>query len=178
VHYTSYRGKARLWTGLLVLLLSACRANGIPGSTPATVEAALLTQSSQCWNDGMEPSVVWISNIEAYKSAYKQTRKHILDDSGYLPNVDFNRSGVIAVYMGKHSTAGYQVGLASGTAAISGHDLTLLVSWVEPPADALMAQVITSPCVLVSIPKGDYAAIRVVDEAGRLRASSKLLENQ
>ena len=175
MHYTNCRGKACLWIGLLVLLLSACRANGIPESMPATVKAALLTQSSQCWNDGMEPSVVWIGNIEAYKSAYDQTRRHILGGTDYLPDVDFNRSGVIVVYMGRHSTAGYQVGLASEAAEISDHNLTLLVSWVEPPVDALVAQVITSPCVLVSIPKGDYSVIRVVDEGDRIRASSKLL---
>ena len=65
--------------------------------------------------------------------------------------------------MGKYPTAGYQLELAAETAEINDHDLTLFVSWVEPPVAALVAQVITSPCLLISIPKGDYSVIRVRD---------------
>ena len=174
----NYRGKAWLWVALLASLLPACRLNGVPEPTPATVEVTLLAQSSQCWNNSVEPSVVWITGIETYRSAYNQTRQHILSDAASLPGVDFSRSGVIAVYMGKHSTAGYQVGLASRNAEIRDHNiLTLLVSWSEPPEDAFLAQVVTSPCLFVSIPKDNYSAIRVIDEADRIRASTGLLGN-
>ena len=143
MRYANYRGKAWLWIGFLILL-SACRVNGIT-ETP-TVEATLLIQSTHCWNKNVEPFVEWITNSEAYKSAYSQTRKHILGDSSKPPHVDFNRLGVIAVYMGGRPTAGYQVNLASRTAEVGEHnELTLLVSWIEPPVDALLAQIITSP---------------------------------
>ena len=175
VRYVNYSTSALLRVGLLTLLLSACRANGIAEPMPATVEVTLLTQSSQCWSDVVEPSVAWITGSEAYKSAYEQTRRHILGGADYLPAVDFTRSNVVVVYMGKYSTAGYQLELAAETAAINDHELTLFVSWVEPPVDALMAQVITSPCLLVSIPKGDYLAIRVRDAGGGIRASTRLL---
>jgi len=171
----SYRGKAWLWIGLLTLL-SACRINGIPETPTTTVEATLLIQSTHCWNKSDEPSVEWITNSKAYRSAYNQIKKHILGDTSKPPYVDFNRLGVIAVYMGRRPTAGYQVTLASRTAEVGEHnELTLAVSWIEPPVDALLAQVITSPCILVSIPKGDYSTIQADDEDGRVRALSEFM---
>ena len=165
-----------MWIGFLTLL-SACRVNGIT-ETP-TVEATLLIQSTHCWNKNVEPFVDWITNSEAYKSAYSQTRKHILGDSIKPPHVDFNRLGVIAVYMGGRPTAGYQVKLASRTTEVGEHnELTLLVSWIEPPVDALLAQIITSPCILVSIPKDEYSKIQAVDEEGRVRALTEFMDRK
>ena len=126
-----------MWVGFLALL-SACRANGIPETPATTAEATLLAQSSHCWSNSAEPSVAWITNSEAYKSAYNQTRKHMLGDASTPPSVDFTRLGVVAVYMGRHPTAGYQVGLASSAVEIGEqNNLTLLVSWLEPSADAI-----------------------------------------
>ena len=175
VRYANYNARVLLRVGLMALMLTACRANGIAEAMPATVEVTLLTQSSQCLSDVIEPSVLWITGSEAYIAAYEQTRRHIIGGTDYLPEVDFSRSRVAAVYMGKYSTAGYQLGLAAETAEIDDHDLTLFVSWLEPPVDALVAQVITSPCLLVSIPKGEYSAIRVRDAEGRIRTSTRLL---
>jgi hypothetical protein len=174
----NYNNGACFRVGLLALLLSACKLDGSPEPVRANVDATLLTQSSQCWNNAMAPSVAWITSLEAYRSAYNQTRRHILGDANPPPEVDFTHMGVIAVYMGQHSTAGYQLALASKTAELSNDDeLTLLVSWTEPQADTLLAQVITSPCILVSIPKHDYSVIRVVDEGHSVRASSKLQDD-
>ena len=175
MHYANYSARAFFRVGLMAFLLTACRANGIAESMPATVEVALLARSSQCWNDVVEPSVALITGSDAYKSAYDQTRRHILGGTDYLPEVDFTRSSVVAVYMGKYSTAGYQLDLAAEVAEVSEHELTVLVSWVEPPVDALVAQVMTSPCLLISIPNGDYSAIHVLDAGGRIRASTRLL---
>lgn len=169
MRHASYRGKAWFWIFFLTLL-SACRVNGIPEIPTSTVEVNQLTQGTHCWKESVEPSMEWITNSNAYRSAYNQTRKHMLGDVSAPPRVDFTRLGVIAVYMGKHTTAGYQVSLASRVAEIGEHnELTLLVSWLEPPADALLAQVITSPCMLASIPKADYMVIRGVDEEGTVR---------
>ena len=70
VRYANYSGRVLLRVGLMALMLTACRANGIAEAMPATVEVTLLTQSSQCWSDDVEPSVLRISGNEAYKAAY------------------------------------------------------------------------------------------------------------
>ena len=69
------------------------------------------------------------------------------------PKVDFSRRTVVAVFLGSRPSAGYRVAV-SGT-RVDGK--TLIVTWreIEPPGDSLLAQVITSPAHLVSIPKFD-----------------------
>ena len=70
-----------------------------------------------------------------------------------LPKVDFARRTVVAVFLGSRPSAGYRVEI-SGTRQ---EGKTLIVEWreVRPPADSLLAQVLTSPAHLVSIPKFD-----------------------
>jgi hypothetical protein len=123
--------------------------------------------------------VEWIADGEAYVFAYKRTKQHIVGDASKPPLVDFTRQRVIAVYMGKRPTAGYGLGLASRNAEVGERGvLTLVVSWIEPLADAVLAQVITSPCLLVSVPKGDHVTIQVVDGGGTVRALSASLDRE
>ena len=70
-----------------------------------------------------------------------------------LPKVDFSKRTVVAVFLGSRPSAGYRVEV-SGTRR---DGKALVVTWREiPPArDSLLAQVITSPAHLVSIPKFD-----------------------
>lgn len=69
------------------------------------------------------------------------------------PKVDFSKRTVVAVFLGSRPSAGYRVEV-SGTRQ---QGKTLIVAWREiPPArDSLLAQVLTSPAHLVSIPKFD-----------------------
>ena len=69
------------------------------------------------------------------------------------PKVDFTKRTVVAVFLGSRPSAGYRVDV-SGTRQ---DGKALIVSWREipPPGDSLLAQVITSPAHLVSIPKFD-----------------------
>lgn len=70
-----------------------------------------------------------------------------------LPKVDFTKRIVVAVFLGSRPSAGYRVEV-SGTRQ---EGKILVVQWreVRPPADSLLAQVLTSPAHLVSIPKFD-----------------------
>ncbi|UCD69074.1 MAG: protease complex subunit PrcB family protein, partial [Betaproteobacteria bacterium] len=169
---------AKAWPSIgFLALLAACGLNGFSETTTVTAEVNLLTQSTQCGNKSSEASVEWIADGEAYASAYNRTQQHIVGDASKPPLVDFARQGVIAVYMGRRPTAGYGLGLASRNAEVEERGvLTLVVSWIEPLADAVLAQVITSPCLLVSVPKGDYVTIQVVDGDGRVRALSASLD--
>lgn len=175
VRHAGCSSRTRLWVCFLIASLSACRMNGVPAPATATVEVTELSRSSHCLNDNAEPSVAWISGNAAYLSAYNRTRKPAPGDKGSPPGVDFNHTGVVAVYMGRYSTAGYRLSLASGAAEVGEkNELTLRVAWDVPPEGALLAQVITSPCMLVSIPGNRYSKINVVDQDGRLRASQDL----
>ena len=70
-----------------------------------------------------------------------------------LPKVDFTKRTVVAVFLGSRPSAGYGVEVIRTRQ----QGKTLVVEWRElpPAADSLLAQVITSPAHLVSIPKFD-----------------------
>ena len=69
------------------------------------------------------------------------------------PKVDFSKRMVVAVFLGSRPSAGYRVEV-SGTRQ---EGKTLIVTWREitPDRDSLLAQVLTSPSHLVSIPRFD-----------------------
>ena len=74
-----------------------------------------------------------------------------LHSSEPRPEVDFSQLLVVAVFLGTRRTAGYEVEI---TAARSEGD-RVVVEYVEqrPPGDSLVAQVLTAPFHLVSLPR-------------------------
>jgi hypothetical protein len=69
------------------------------------------------------------------------------------PRVDFSTRTVVAVFLGSRPSAGYRVEI-TGTRQ---DGKRLVVTWREiaPSRDSLLAQVLTSPAHLVSIPRFD-----------------------
>lgn len=67
------------------------------------------------------------------------------------PTIDFDREMVVGVFLGTRPTAGYGVEITG----IEEQDGVRVVRYREtiPPRDAITAQVLTSPFVLVTIPK-------------------------
>ena len=70
-----------------------------------------------------------------------------------LPKVDFGKRTVVAVFLGSRPSAGYGVEVVGARQ----ESKTLIVEWRElrPSADSLLAQVMTSPAHVVSIPRFD-----------------------
>ena len=70
-----------------------------------------------------------------------------------LPKVDFSSRMVVAVFLGSRPTAGYAVEIAD----VKTEGKAVTVEWRErrPPADGILAQVITAPAHIVSIPRAD-----------------------
>jgi hypothetical protein len=66
------------------------------------------------------------------------------------PQVDFSSQMVVGIFMGSRPTAGYSVAIVS-TIQANGV-LTVRYREVVPPRDAITAQVITFPFVLVTVP--------------------------
>ena len=75
------------------------------------------------------------------------------------------------VEMGLRPTGGY--GLAVARAAeLRGETVVLSATFVSPAPGSLRTQALSSPCVLVQLPPGRYAAVEVRDPTGEIRASS------
>lgn len=98
-----------------------------------------------------------MSQVESPRQAVARTaaeweklwREHSGDPKP--PAVDFATRTVVAVFLGSRPSAGYSVEI-TGTRRDKG---ALVVQWQErrPPADAILAQVLTSPATFASIPK-------------------------
>jgi hypothetical protein len=94
-------------------------------------------RTAVAWKSG-EWSALWRSHAGMLKPA---------------PAVDLTKRTVVAVFLGSRPTAGYAVEIL-GTRP---EGKTLIVEWreVRPKERMLLAQVLTSPAVIVSIPKFD-----------------------
>jgi hypothetical protein len=154
---------ARRGVALAVLVMAAGCAHS--GPVPATT----LRGGAQCGGAAAEPSARWLASEAELRQAL--AAEGPLGAQVALPaGVDFARDGVVLVAMGRRATAGYGVGLESEQVQVKGGVATLVVRFDEPPPGAIMAQVITSPCLLVALPREGLREVRVVDAAGAVRA--------
>jgi hypothetical protein len=110
----------------------------------AVIEVTTISRSSMSLVDSTRQAVV--RTPDEWTALWK-------DHSGArpAPTVDFAKVTVVAVFLGQKPTAGYAV-VITGTRK---DGTALVVQWMEtkPPADRMVAQVITSPVHIASIPK-------------------------
>jgi hypothetical protein len=93
---------------------------------------------------------------------------------GVRLNTGFLDAGrYVLVEMGRHSTGGYGIAVSS-EARRSGSTLELNATFFTPAPDAMVTQMLTSPCVLVRLPAGDYTQLRLLDQDSRARAELDL----
>jgi hypothetical protein len=88
--------------------------------------------------------------------------------------IDFASEGVLLVEMGQRPTAGYALALAAPEVRVVDGVATVAVRFDAPPAGAMVAQVVTSPCLLVRLPRAGLRELRVVDASGALRATARV----
>jgi hypothetical protein len=98
-----------------------------------------------------------MSNIEEPRQAVVRTaaewqalwKQHA--GEGTPPSVDFNQSTVVAVFLGSRPTTGFAVEIA----AAKTEGTRTMVEYLErqPPRDAIVAEVLTSPFHIVRLPR-------------------------
>ena len=82
----------------------------------------------------------------------------------------FDRERVFVIDMGGRATAGYGLSLARPYARLEHGTVTVALNWQAPAPGAFAAQVITHPCLVVSLEKHPYTDLRIVDQNGAERA--------
>ena len=73
------------------------------------------------------------------------------------------------VETGLRSTGGYAVAVEPAATIRDGH-VVLIANFTQPAPGSLRTQALSSPCVLVQLPPGDYAGVEVRDAGGAVRA--------
>ncbi|MBI5056425.1 MAG: protease complex subunit PrcB family protein [Nitrospirae bacterium] len=154
---------------LLALLLTGCF-HHVMSSQGMTINASGIYSSSICNTFESAPAATLISDAEAYSRIYGRLRKHIIGiENDKAPEVDFTAENILLVEMGQRSTAGYEIRLAENTVSVSNAIADVKISWIEPREGHVTAQVITSPCVMIKLPKGNYSHVRISDRNNKVR---------
>lgn len=146
------------------LLLAGCSSLPDWVARARTVEVSELARSSQCATPGTEPQLNYLPDLAALRS-WEQSRGIELAQ-GLQPQGPF-----VVVEMGERPSAGHGLAI-SRVAELRGDRLVLHATFVAPRAEDVAAQVLTTPCVLVSLPARGYARIELEDQDGRSRAQS------
>jgi len=138
----------------LLILLSACNHKTLPVST--------IYSSNQCAIAERKMSPV--TSIKELAEIIQAKPRQFNEKPQALPEVDFTNQSLIVLALGHKPSAGYSINLNRKTAVLQGNKLHLSVSFKAPDANSIQAQVITSPCKVLSLPKVEYSEI-VLDSA-------------
>lgn len=149
---------------LMPALLAGCALPPMLGGGTA-VDVREVGRSLYCNTPGTEPQVVLLEDPRAVL-AWQAARGIALAGGEALAQTAY-----AVVEMGGRPTGGYGVAVAR-TATLSGDEVTLSATFVSPAPGSIRTQALSSPCVLVQLPRGRYARVEVQDQSGAVRASS------
>lgn len=160
--------RARALAATAIALGASACAGG--ATAPSALPVGVVRSSLQC-GDVSGPSVRLISDAAALRAAVALELN--MDQSGRA-GVELPAPGtatLLRVDMGERPSTGYA--LAVVRAEHSERRLVLHVDWREPPRDAIVAQVVTRPCVIIRLPPVVIEEVRVVDRSGRTRITQR-----
>jgi hypothetical protein len=153
----------RILPALGAALLAGCGGLGLfEGS--ADIEVREVGRSLYCNAGGEAASVVLLGDPQAVLD-WQAARGVTLAGSESLAQAPY-----ALIDMGVRPTGGY--GLAVARAAVlRGERVTLSATFVSPPPGSISTQALSSPCVLVQLPRGRYGEVEVLDQTGAVRAT-------
>ncbi len=76
----------------------------------------------------------------------------------------------VLVEQGLRRTGGYSIELGKTAELDAQGTLRLSAEWLQPAADRMVTQIMTSLCVLAAVPALPYRRVEVLDAEGRLQA--------
>ena len=154
----------------ILLFPNGCVGSAGQSKEKPTLKVRLLYKGDQCKTSRLNPHAIWIGDPDQFKKTYARLTSHTIGAQQDLsPRVDFFREGILVVTMGQKPTGGYGLDLNREIAVISDDTAVLRVSWIDPPKDAILSQIITSPCLAIILPKGPYSQIHLLDQDAHLR---------
>lgn len=157
----------------LLLLNAACQPGADlvdpQGNQLDNVSAVeVLYSSRQCSYYQKEPVAIWVNDAEQLQAVIKTIRRDTLTDNDFsLPDVDFEKAAVLLIQMGQKTTLGYAIELNRADAlTVKQGQAQVMLNWVQPSSGNMVAQMISSPCVLLKLQQGDYHSVQVLDQQG------------
>ena len=149
------------------MVLGACQAQAPASPTP--VPHQVLHASTQCGADA--PLVERIADAGVLKQAIAG---RMVGGTPAAPSVDFDRSLVLRLSMGQQPNPGHRMGVTGARVEGAARRLVIDTVWATPEPGRMYAAVVTQPCVIISVPRGDYGGVAVLDAQGRERMGTAL----
>jgi hypothetical protein len=111
-----------------------------------------------------EPVLRSIDSASELDHFFQSLAKKISISPPLSLEIDFRKQVLILFALGQKPTSGFAIELEKKFARLRDGKLYLPVSIREPDEGSFQAQLITSPCRIFSIPKTDFAEIRIANE--------------
>ena len=154
---------------VLILVLGACGTglNPIP-DTSEPVQAQVIYRGIQC--PAIQPGIQVIRDAISWTDWQRQRQQMFFlasnEPEDAAPDLDFGQASVIVISMGQKPTPGYTVDVPEGSVALQGTLLTINTIWQQPPEGAILPQVITSPCIAITVPTVPFSTVTVENQNG------------
>jgi hypothetical protein len=160
------------------LLLAACQAQAPATASPPSpaqppqrgpMPHQVLHLGAQCGADSA--SVDRIADAAGLRQAIAA---RTVGAAPALPPADFDRSMVLRLSMGQQPNPGHRLGVLGARVDGTSGRLVIDTIWATPEPGRMYAAMVVQPCVIVSVPRGDYGSVVVLDAQGRERMGAPL----
>ncbi|MDH5394133.1 MAG: protease complex subunit PrcB family protein [Gammaproteobacteria bacterium] len=138
---------------------------GLSASTAALANDVKVTKLATLRSCGSQQGLSLISDAG---QAAKQLLPIAQTISRHKP--DWKRVQLLLINMGQQANMGYSLDYQAG-ANVEAQVLQVPIQWNIPQPGRMYAQMIVSPCLLLSVPRQGYRSIEVRDQTGQLRGS-------
>ncbi len=155
--------------GASMLLLGACQAQAPAAASSTPVAHRVVHAGAQCGADA--PLVERITDAGGLRTAIAG---RTVGGSPAVPAVDFDHSLVLRLSMGQQPNPGYRMGVTAAHVDGASRRLVFDTVWATPEPGRMYPAMVTQPCVIVSVPRGDYGGVAVLDARGRERMGTPL----
>ncbi len=158
-----------------LLLTAACQPvtdNDLQQSSIPAVE--VLYESQQCGYSQPGPGVTWIDDAQQLETGIKKIQRNMPGSRAInLPKLDFQKEIVLLIEMGQQPTLGYRLELGeSDSLTVKQGRFQLMLDWIQRSADSTVAQVVSSPCLLLKLDRGNYNSVQILNRQGIVKATT------
>lgn len=154
-------------TAWLVVIFWAAGCAQLAPHSDGREPLALETLDAGVYGPGMDPqaSAQWVTSLDHLRAVAAKLNKHRLpDETALFTTIDMDRYRVLWIQMGLKTTGGYAVSLDPTCSHVANQTAFICLNWRTPPVDAILAQVMTSPYILLKLDRAGYQTVVVTDQ--------------
>ena len=140
--------------------------------SPTSVSLVLVTGLSDRIGEVDAADTVWITSENQWSDLIASIPAGLMEippQPVILPDVDFEKYGVLLIRMGTKPNGGYGLALSADEAIIENREARIPVRWSEPEPEFLYTQAIVYPYLVIRMEKGPFDTIVVVDQNGQVK---------